>query len=135
MAISAVLGGALGTGIGPAMAANANSQEKNFTVGGKGYINRTYVNTDVRTASATILRDNAANVPAGYIGVKVRVFWDSGNLCAAGAWNYNPNANWILTKYLDHSCGGWIYAQGRTEAWNGTDYVAQDTYRTVNLYG
>jgi hypothetical protein len=34
--ISAVFGGVVGVGVAPALAVTANSQNKNFTVGGKG---------------------------------------------------------------------------------------------------
>lgn len=124
----------IGWTAGAALAASDTSAHKNFTVAGVNYHNESFLANGPELASSSIWR--SGNAPTGYLGAKARVYFASGNLCVATVWGYStfPDSDYGK-EYTGGQCGGYVYSQGRTAAFNGNDYVEQNTNRTVNLLG
>jgi hypothetical protein len=132
----AILAAVLGWSAGAAIASFDNSATKAFSVAGVPYENHSYLENTPENAHTNITRVDGFNAPTGWIGAKARIYWAGGTLCSATVWGYNTSSTVAYIKYLNNGdCGGYMYSQGRTAAWNGTDYVRQDTYKTTNLYG
>jgi len=65
-----------------------------------------------------------ATVPAGYIGVKARLYDDDGVLVNEASWFYNstPASGVANFAHVNGEEGEWYYADGITRAWNGSSY-------------
>lgn len=137
IAFAVVLGALIGFGTSVAHAATATSQIKQFNVAGRGYLNYAGLTTGGGGDAFTeVQTSNAGNVCASCLGAKARVFWDNGTLCNETVFSYTTSSSWRIRRtFPGHNCGGYIYSQGRSAVWNGSEFLTQATERTVNLYG
>jgi hypothetical protein len=84
-------------------------------------------------AGVTILVTNAATVPAGYMGVKARIYNDSGVLQASSDYYYNDKACAGIGTFADKSKDGTFYSKGLTKIFNGNGYDEYNTFQSPFL--
>lgn len=141
--VSGVVGVAAGLTVGwtAAYAASDDSESTYFTMpNGVDYRNYSSIyngsNPDFSSISTVLIRRTAGETAAFRLGARARAYWSGGALCQRTATRYNTEEAWFFAVGIakeDHECGGYVYSQGFTEVWNGSDYRTVVAHRTINL--
>lgn len=123
---------------GAASAADVYGDWKHYGPhGGYDYKNRSYMKDLFDQGRSIVKAKNNASPPAGWMGVKARVFKSNGVLCNARDWSYNSSNRTVsIDTPASADCGsGNYYSKGKTRAWrpNFNDYKTYSCYRSPNL--
>lgn len=138
----ALVGLLLGLLLGSASAVVAASVHSSYKFygphSGYEYKNRSSL-YDNPNAYSSVDVTNGGNAPAGWYGIKPRLFTANGTLCQAADWWYSPNpsAGASVNTYPTQLCGsGNYYSHGKTSAWlkASSTYTEYLTYQTPNMY-
>ncbi len=72
-------------------------------------------------------------VPTGYMGVRARLYSDSGTLKSDTGWTYNKSAKGALLVYDTHwTLTGYYYSKGQVKIFNGDGYNTYNCTATTN---
>ncbi|MFS0728351.1 hypothetical protein [Paenibacillus sp. 1P07SE] len=133
-----VAGIIFGASMTPVFAAIANSNYGYYGPhNGYSYRNQAQVETGTYLLGLTraLTQDNSY-APAGYIGVRARLYKDS-QLCYSTNMVYNHVAaqgyNATTQIYSDGCGSGTYHSRGESAAFNGTGYNVYNTFITPNL--
>lgn len=83
-----------------------------------------------RTSVSTI-----ETVPAGYIGIKSRLYSESGSLMASSEWSYNKSScvSFDSPIYYKANSGAYYYSKGEVKLYNGNGYSTYISKASPNL--
>lgn len=115
-----------------AFAGTAVSKDKTFTVNGSTYKNNATIDAYPALAQSTVWVSGNKTLPAGYFGVSAILMKD-GNTEAINGFSYSDSATTglgLATKARTGVIGSNYYAYGRTEVFDGEDYVQKSTYNS-----
>ncbi|MDR1392913.1 MAG: hypothetical protein LBJ62_02945 [Bifidobacteriaceae bacterium] len=126
-----------------ALAGQATSGYKTYSVGGVSYKNRAVVNTNISAActhsayAVGLAYPTSKSVAAGWIGIEVKLFRSNGAVAKSSGWQYNPKTvaqNTPFNPETASACDATAYyAQAATVGWTGTKYSSGYlTYRSPN---
>jgi hypothetical protein len=88
---------------------------------------RVWTNSSI-SARTIVKNDVNTSFPPGWLGVYPRAYYSTGNLAEAGNWYYSDgNATAIDSGVYVEDYTGYLYSQGRTALWGGTDYTRSTT--------
>lgn len=118
-----------------AYAGVANSNYVSYgPVFGYTYKNQASISTGGTSAAAYTWVQNYdyANVPAGYMGAKARMYNSSNVLVAQSDYLYNSSSSYGFNQMTMRSASGTYYSKGLTQAWNGSAYNTYNTAQSPN---
>ena len=139
--IAVVSGSLVGLLVGavasPAVAATFVSAWDSYFADGKKFENQSILidGTDISMVGVTMQKANGTVASINRMGMRPRVYFDSGALCEAGVWRYNGTPQPSMTAYIVHECTGYVFSRGNTRALDsdGT-YKTREAKRTVSNY-
>jgi len=67
------------------------------------------------------------------MGARARTYFSNGTLCDKSVTYYNTTSTNFMQVSYRNGCGGYVYSQGFTEAWNGNGYDRTQAPRTPNI--
>lgn len=118
------------------IASNAGTAYGNwggYSVGGVSYQNRAWITTSAGSAGArTDVKPTSGCAPAGYMGVRARLFTSGGSLVQESSIAYNSGCASLMTAPSNRSASGTWYSYGVTWGFNGSGYNAYYTFISPN---